>query len=517
MTLNFDLPETCVDTPSLKAKLTASLSTLNFVWSRSLCEQSDCSNEVTDVECQDTRKIGVNVQLHLVPGDIKNSITNTASTPSELLAAAIDNKELTIQGSVADVMSLDILIQGPSCLDRHQVVGNYCVECGQGTYFSFQSKTCELCAKGHYQNLWGQTSCKSCPDNSPTTWGQGTTSISNCYIECTSGHYYDYRDGIKTCLACPRGTYQPLDGSFYCLECGLDLTTASSGTKDSKDCIDLDLTSTEADNNEASGRSMAADEGLSDDIVIVIAVLCFLILIVLVIFILVCLCKEKISFLNYNDVDPDELTQKSRFGEAKIDFITRRLNKVRHQRGAQPINDKRYQRQSYHYHDDTSYYEDDPMSPRHYQHLPSQYVRYPRENESYAASIHLRKYEESLTDGHTTKRSRRLAPLDGSRPAEVITKSKSKKKRKSGKESRKKVNKELHGESEAPTKTHEVPLNVLPDSSELKESGWSEGRTKNKTSTHVQPEINPNTFSDSEASDVDIGRIGRKSKKTSQA
>ncbi|XP_033758476.1 uncharacterized protein LOC117340808 [Pecten maximus] len=446
-----------------------------------------------------------------------NSITNTAFLLTDVLQAAVDNGDFTIQGADADVMSLEISLRGPVCLEGYQVAGNYCVECGPGTYFSTVTKTCQSCARGQYQNLWGQTSCKMCPNSSPITWGQGSTSVSNCYIACGSGHYYDYRDGMKACLACPKGTYQPVNGTFYCMECDIGLTTAKTRTKNSRDCIDPDLITTESttvDNNAVVGQSMAEDTGLSDEIVIAIAILCFFILIVLVIFILICICKNKISFLQSNDITEEEISQKSRFGEAKIDFITRRLNKVRHQRGAQPIYEKRHQRHSFRHHDNMSYYEDDPMSPRHYQNMPPSSHRYPRENESYAHSIQLRRYEESLTDGYSPRRSRtrKLSPLDGARTADLVTKSKSKKKRRSEDGTKKRVKKSSRN-SEAPIKT-EVPLNQLPDSSKLKEAGWSNNTARNAPAAEPKPEVHPNAFSDSEASDVDIIK---KSKKTSKA
>ncbi|OWF42444.1 uncharacterized protein LOC110461050 [Mizuhopecten yessoensis] len=269
-----------------------------------------------------------------------------------------------------------------------------------------------------------------------------------------------------------------------------------------------------------------AEEGLSDEIVIAIAVLCFLILIVIAIFIIICVCKNKISWLSSNEISEEEVSHKSRFGEAKIDFITKNLDRVRYQRGAPALRDKRHQRlipryhddrERYHddrgrYHDNVSYYEEDLESPRHYENVPPKYRRYPRENESYAPSIHLRRYEESLTDGHSTRRSRnrRLEPLGDLQPDEVVTKPKSKKKRRSENGKSRHQKKKISRDSEVPDKT-EVPMNRLPDSSKLKDSGWSNGTAKDKVALDVKLEAHPNAFSDSEASDVDIARKAKKS------
>ncbi|XP_069114839.1 uncharacterized protein [Argopecten irradians] len=512
MTLNFDLPEICADAPSLKSKLTASLRNLNSVWSGSLCQQSGCTEEVTDVVCSvnSIYQADVRLQLLFIPEEIENSVSHTTLPLSDVLAAAIDNGQLIMQGAEADVMSLDLILQGPFCLEGYQVVGNYCVECGPGTYFSTVTKTCQSCPRGQYQNLWGQTSCKVCPNTSPTTWGQGSTSVSNCYIACGTGYYYDYRDGVKACVACPRGTYQPSNGSFYCLECGLGLTSVNTGTRDRKGCVDPALITTEEtalDYGAARGQVMA-DSDLSDEIIIAIAILTFFILLVIAIFILTCIFKNKIPCLTSDDITEEEISHKSRFGEAKIDFITKRLNKVRHMRGVPPIHEiHRNQRHLPRHHDNLSYYEDDPMSPRHYQ-------RYPRENSSYAPSIQLRRYEESLMDGHSPRRirTRRLAPLEGTRTVDVVTKKKSKKKQ--HREGEGKKHSKKTAEDADPPITTEVPLNQLPDSSKLKDSGWSNGTAKKTAAAEPKPEINPNTFSDSEASDIDISRRG---KQTSQA
>ena len=45
------------------------------------------------------------------------------------------------------------------------------VECTEGTYFDTDSKLCEYCPKGSYQNETGQTDCALCTDGTTETIG----------------------------------------------------------------------------------------------------------------------------------------------------------------------------------------------------------------------------------------------------------------------------------------------------------------------------------------------------------
>ena len=41
----------------------------------------------------------------------------------------------------------------------------------------------------------------------------------------------------ETCVECPLGAYQPVQGQTECISCGKNLTTASNGTVEESDCI----------------------------------------------------------------------------------------------------------------------------------------------------------------------------------------------------------------------------------------------------------------------------------------
>lgn len=59
-------------------------------------------------------------------------------------------------------------------------------------------------------------------------------SCTNLAADCPAGSYSSVN---RTCILCPRGTYQPSSGRPSCISCGLNLTTHSSGTVDKKHCI----------------------------------------------------------------------------------------------------------------------------------------------------------------------------------------------------------------------------------------------------------------------------------------
>lgn len=49
------------------------------------------------------------------------------------------------------------------CLPGEQKIESYCVVCPVGTFYERATKKCVLCAKNKYQELEGQTQCRSCP------------------------------------------------------------------------------------------------------------------------------------------------------------------------------------------------------------------------------------------------------------------------------------------------------------------------------------------------------------------
>jgi len=52
---------------------------------------------------------------------------------------------------------------------------------------------------------------------------------------CPAGSYYSKEN--NTCVKCPLGKYQPVQGQMECVSCGQNLTTALNGTLEESACI----------------------------------------------------------------------------------------------------------------------------------------------------------------------------------------------------------------------------------------------------------------------------------------
>ena len=60
------------------------------------------------------------------------------------------------------------------------------------------------------------------------------SSLSIRSADCPTGSYSTLN---RTCILCPRGTYQPERGRPSCISCGQNMTTPSNGTADKLQCI----------------------------------------------------------------------------------------------------------------------------------------------------------------------------------------------------------------------------------------------------------------------------------------
>ena len=66
------------------------------------------------------------------------------------------------------------------------------------------------------------------------TQNEGSRSASDCKERCPAGRYYDEDNG--SCRSCGFGFYQPSNGSFSCLLCGLGKTTPSTEAVSKAEC-----------------------------------------------------------------------------------------------------------------------------------------------------------------------------------------------------------------------------------------------------------------------------------------
>lgn len=56
-------------------------------------------------------------------------------------------------------------------------------------------------------------------------------------VECPAGTHYS--TSLQTCLQCPKGHYQPLEGQPECLQCPDETTTEQIGAKYVEECLGI--------------------------------------------------------------------------------------------------------------------------------------------------------------------------------------------------------------------------------------------------------------------------------------
>ncbi|XP_071951453.1 sushi, von Willebrand factor type A, EGF and pentraxin domain-containing protein 1-like isoform X2 [Antedon mediterranea] len=110
--------------------------------------------------------------------------------------------------------------------------------CEPGTSSSSGLKPCVACMKGFFQPNPRFTMCAGCPDGL-TTWNVGTTSALDCTVACQAGHYS--RTGYEPCELCPLGEYQSNEGQRSCDSCQQGFTTSAKGAASSSECADIDI------------------------------------------------------------------------------------------------------------------------------------------------------------------------------------------------------------------------------------------------------------------------------------
>ena len=105
-----------------------------------------------------------------------------------------------------------------------------CEICPLGHYCSFIDRAPVKCAKGHYQDQMGQTSCKRCKSGEYNIetgrsrkceicpLGHYCSFIDRAPVKCAKGHYQDQM-GQTSCKRCKAGQYNIQTGSTTCESC----------------------------------------------------------------------------------------------------------------------------------------------------------------------------------------------------------------------------------------------------------------------------------------------------------
>ncbi|KAL7042588.1 hypothetical protein ACKWTF_001212 [Chironomus riparius] len=174
---------------------------------------------------------------------IIHSSSGERSSVKELLQKLIlEDEQFAVEdilpNTVPDPASLDLTSEY-ACPAGQVVMIPDCVPCAVGSHYEATNKTCVHCPRGTYQSETGQTQCIKCPNiagRPGVTISTGARSASDCKERCPPGKYFDAETGF--CRSCGYGFFQPNEGSFTCDLCGLGQTTRSTEAKSRSECRD---------------------------------------------------------------------------------------------------------------------------------------------------------------------------------------------------------------------------------------------------------------------------------------
>ncbi|GFS23418.1 signal peptide, CUB and EGF-like domain-containing protein 3 [Elysia marginata] len=127
---------------------------------------------------------------------------------------------------------------GYTSLQPKSIEASSCrIVCPSGFYRNDTTNECVGCERGSYQSNTGATNCLSCGGNFTTT-AENSTSPNDCYIQCPIGYY---RANSRTCNPCGIGQYQDIPDSTSCKTCGTiqgfeGVTVGQASTKRT-DCL----------------------------------------------------------------------------------------------------------------------------------------------------------------------------------------------------------------------------------------------------------------------------------------
>ncbi|GFO02092.1 neurogenic locus notch homolog protein 1, partial [Plakobranchus ocellatus] len=94
----------------------------------------------------------------------------------------------------------------------------YCLPCGPGFYYNSQTASCTECDDGFYQDGFGASECKPCPNNVEKSH-QPRSSEDHCYDLCPGGFISSSGYIEDVCSPCPVDTYSPDGPATVCTPC----------------------------------------------------------------------------------------------------------------------------------------------------------------------------------------------------------------------------------------------------------------------------------------------------------
>ncbi|XP_050541159.1 sushi, von Willebrand factor type A, EGF and pentraxin domain-containing protein 1 [Daktulosphaira vitifoliae] len=250
----------------LRQKVRNAINSLNREWN--LCSYSlkgtrECKDLNIDVKCdhktarpardinsllirekrQASDTYSVQISFPAINDPVVNGNSNQRTNVQRLLEKLILEEDQfdvhdILPNTVPDPASLS-LESDYACPIGEVVMAPDCVPCSVGSYFDKDTKSCIPCAVGSYQSESGQLQCSVCPaiaGRQGVTVTTGARSASQCKERCPAGKYYDDEAGL--CRSCGYGFYQPSEGSFKCLLCGLGKITRTTEAVSQEECRD---------------------------------------------------------------------------------------------------------------------------------------------------------------------------------------------------------------------------------------------------------------------------------------
>ncbi|KAK3869849.1 hypothetical protein Pcinc_024872 [Petrolisthes cinctipes] len=172
---------------------------------------------------------------------VKHSDTDLEATVRQLIETIIlEDDQFDVRDALPNVVpdpsSLNLESEY-SCPVGKVVIGSECVDCASGSFYDLESKKCNLCESGTYQNEIGQVACKPCPQRAGrqgVTKAPGTRSVEECQERCAAGRYFDEKNEV--CRSCGYGYYQSEEGKFSCKRCDRGLTTRTKEAVSPSEC-----------------------------------------------------------------------------------------------------------------------------------------------------------------------------------------------------------------------------------------------------------------------------------------
>ncbi|KAG1658999.1 Sushi, von Willebrand factor type A, EGF and pentraxin domain-containing protein 1 [Nymphon striatum] len=118
--------------------------------------------------------------------------------------------------------------------------------CQEGTFSKTGLESCSACPRGTFQNMPGKSDCTTCPKHT-TTWTVQAKNSSFCREKCLPGSFSD--TGLQHCLPCSIGYYQDRYGQQHCVECPKNLSTKKKGSVSRTACVAINHCETNACKN----------------------------------------------------------------------------------------------------------------------------------------------------------------------------------------------------------------------------------------------------------------------------